>query len=117
MAIICEEKGVDISTVSAFDMRSNEWVIACVQIYENLLWQDYKWAVEDLIDAGVHIDPDSAPDLPAFCMSASLKPLLEFIHKFRLKVAPPPESRAYRKMADLKYIPQRLDQLEEQVKM
>ena len=46
-------------------------------------------------------------------MSASLKPLLEFIHKFRLKVAPPPESRAYRKMADLKYIPQRLDQLEE----
>ena len=37
LATICEEKGVDISMVSAFDMRSNEWVIACAQIYENLL--------------------------------------------------------------------------------
>ena len=42
-------------------------------------------------------------------MSTTVKPLLEFIHKYRLKVAPPVESRAYRKMTDLKYISSRID--------
>ena len=109
MATVCEEKGVDLSTVSALDMKSNEWAIAFIQIYENLLRQDYRWAEEDLKDAGVKLEAGAIPDLPNFCMSTTVKPLLEFIHKFRLKVAPPPESRAYRKMTDLKYIANRLD--------
>ena len=109
MATVCEEKGVDLSTVSALDMKSNEWAIAFIQIYENLLRQDYRWAEEDLKDAGVKLETGIIPDLPNFCMSTTVKPLLEFIHKFRLKVAPPPESRAYRKMTDLKYIANRLD--------
>ena len=37
LATVCEEKQIDISAISAFDMRSNEWAIACVQVYENLL--------------------------------------------------------------------------------
>ena len=49
-------------------------------------------------------------------MSSSVKPLLEFIHRFRLRVAPPPETRAYRRMANLKYIQERLDQVEGEIK-
>ena len=45
-----------------------------------------------------------------------MKPLLEFIHKYRLRVAPPPNTRAYRKVTNLKYIQYRLDQVERQVK-
>ena len=54
--------------------------------------------------------------MPNFCMSSSVKPLLEFIHRFRLKVAPPEDSRAYRRMTDLKYIQKRLDQVETDIK-
>ena len=90
-------------------MKSNEWAIAFIQIYENLLRQDFKWAEEDLMEAGVQLETGTVPDLPDFCMSTTVKPLLEFIHKFRLKAAPPAESRAFRKMTDLKYIAQRLD--------
>ena len=48
MAAVCEERGVDLTDVHAFDNRSNEWAIAMIQIYESLLRQDYQWAAEDL---------------------------------------------------------------------
>ena len=68
------------------------------------------------MEAGVQLETGTVPDLPDFCMSTTVKPLLEFIHKFRLKAAPPAESRAFRKMTDLKYIAQRLDQVESEIK-
>ena len=37
LASICEEEDVDLaSDVHAFDLKSNEWHIAIMQIYENL---------------------------------------------------------------------------------
>ena len=38
MAQVSEQHGVNLSkTIHAFDLKSNEWHIAVLQIYENLL--------------------------------------------------------------------------------
>ena len=109
MATVCEERGADLSNVHAFDLKSNEWAIAFIQIYESLLTQDYQWAVADLEDQLGKQTKTTLPVLPPFCMSQSVKPLIEFIHKYRLRVAPPPNTRAYRKVTNLKYTHYRLE--------
>ena len=105
MATACEQQGTDLSEVSAFDLKSNEWAIAFIQIYENLLKQDYQWAEEDLEEqTGGKRNKETLPILPPYCMSSSVRPLLEFIHKHRLRVAPHPNSRAHKKITNLRYI-------------
>ena len=53
----------------AFDLRSNEWPIAFLQIYESLLAQDYEWALADLEEQLGKQTKPALPVLPPFCMS------------------------------------------------
>ena len=76
----------------AFDLKSNEWHIAALQIYENL----FRSEVEDknkrgelkFSKDGEHI-PNTKKSSDKLTMTGALRPLLEFIDGYRRRVAAP----------------------------
>ena len=112
LAGVCEDQEVELSrTVHAFDLKSNEWHIAALQVYESLFRQEANLRNERgeiKFDQEGRVIPLAIGVFEAFpTMSTALRPLLEFIDGYRRRVAAPESSivyKKYNKYADLSYI-------------
>ena len=107
----------------AFDLKSNEWHIAALQVYESLYRQEANLRHErgeiKFDHEGEVIPPTKGDPFEAFpTISAALRPLLEFIDSYRRRVAAPQNTlvhKKYTKYADLSYISKRLWQVEDKI--
>ena len=123
LAQICERKDIELGKkIHAFDLKSNEWHIAFMQIYETLFRQEaeirnergeikFDWQGNLILDNDD--DDDATKKIPTLC--AALKPLLEFIEGYRRRVAAPSDTmvhKKYTKYADLTYISTKMRQVE-----
>lgn len=100
------EEDIDLSELHAFDLKSNEWPIAALQIYESLYKLDYLTAV----NLGV-----AEPKEDAGGLSSTLRPLLTHLNSYRKKVALPADNRFYSEYPNLLYIEKRLEKVETQI--
>ena len=92
--------------MSAFSLKNNEWVIALLQVYENCYRSEvYKQYENGMVD-------EFEPDLTT---SESIKPLLQFMHQYRVRQGVPPDHRLYKDYADLQIIDKRLNAIDTQV--
>ena len=123
-ANVCEEEDIPLAKkVHCFDMKSNEWHIAVMQIYQGLFKEDsdQKWQRNEFIfdNEGKIVDAPRGPGLPEvhekLTMSSALRPLLEFMDGYRRRVAAPNNTLVrtkYSNYADLDYIRNRLLKIE-----
>ena len=126
---VCEDEEVELSRkVHCFDLKSNEWHIAALQIYENLFRMETLEKNErgeiQFDDEGNVIEASESKagrkaGLEAMpTMSGALKPLLQFIDGYRRRVAAPENTlihKRYAHYADLTYIAKRLKVVEDSV--
>ena len=95
LVTICEEEDIDLSKeVHPFDMKNNEWHIAAMQIYENLLQEDCRIKNERgelrFDEQGHLIEPAAGHAFENFpTISAALRPLLQFVDVYRRRCAAP----------------------------
>ena len=127
-ANVCEDEDIALSKkVHCFDMKSNEWHIAVMQIYQGLFKEDsdQKWQRNEYIfdNEGNIVEAPRGPGLPEIqekrvTMSSALRPLLEFVDGYRRRVAAPNNTLVrtkYSNYADLDYIKNRLKKVEDDV--
>lgn len=126
---VCEDEEVELSRkIHCFDLKSNEWHIAAVQIYENLFRMETMEKNErgeikfdnegNVIEAHESKEGRKAGLESMPTMSGALKPLLQFIDGYRRRVAAPENTlihKKYAKYADLTYIAKRIKFVEDSV--
>ena len=124
---VCQDHEIDIHRlVHCFDMKSNQWHIAVLQIYENMFEQEAQLRYErgqlrfDKEGNLANSKKKSSASLhePQLTMSGALRPLLEMIDEYRKSSAAPETSvvlRKHAKYADLNYIQTRLKAVESEV--
>ena len=89
-------KNINLTSISAFDLKTNDWQIALLQIYENLYLTECQKVkrlkhVKVLGEMGEWKYKRGLPDgMSTF--SKSIKPFLEFLHERRCRKAPVPNT-------------------------
>ena len=109
MARICVEQDVNIGKkVHAFYLRSNDWNIAMLEVYEKLYKSEQREPItmRESRVSGIESIPT---------VSQALRPLLGFIDGFRRRIAAPKKTlvhEQYANYADLHHIEKRLHEIE-----
>ena len=83
MARICEEEDVNIGKkIHAFNLKSNDWHIAMLEVYEKLYRSEQREPItmRESRVSGIESIPT---------VSQSIRPLLGFIDGFRRRIAAP----------------------------
>ena len=99
---LCESKNWDIRSIPAFDLKSNDWQIAILQIYEQLYYKDCKKVKnhqDNFRKAGLHKETTHYHrGLPQKmqCFSKILKPFLVHLHNRRIRLQPVPNTKESR---------------------
>ena len=112
LAQLCEQKDLKLSKkIHCFDLRSNEWHIAFLQIYETLFKQETQIRNEKGdIKFDWHGNVEQQNFNTTFC--SALRPLLDYISEYRKRVAAPSGTtvhKKYTKYADLTFIKTKLE--------
>jgi len=101
--------------VHSFEYIKNEWAIALMQIYEKLYRQDCK--ALGIFDKDGKPVPKENKDgkREPIGLSTPMRQLILHFHERRIRIAPPEESIAFKRIEDLEFYIKRLEIVENRV--
>lgn len=112
---ICEEWDINLDHVHSFEYMKNEWAIALMQIYEKLYRSDCK-AHGSFDQEGKPVPKENKDGKrEPIGLSTPMRQLIMHFHDRRIRIAPPEDSVAYRRIEDLEFYVKRLGLVEDRV--